>query len=229
MLAVVQPQEHRASAERIHQPVDQRAAGLLGHPHRRRHGLRDQRRGVEWGKLHEHELLLQLRPEVPDGFHCQPGLAHASGPDQGQQAFRAQKPHHGVELPLTSDKAGQRSRQGRCAHVRCVAEVSTRASLAGHSQQPGPRISAQVECRAQALNSVRIGGPPRPTLQILNAAAAESGALSQLLLGQTRRHPVLALRVEAGRSLGSRYESVDKYTRPGNPCPKVPGIGDTVR
>ena len=38
----------------------------------------------------------------------------------------------------------------------------------------------------------------------------------------------MALRASAGRSSGSRYESVDKYTRPGNPCPKVPGIGDTV-
>src|SRR5580692_6597514 len=39
----------------------------------------------------------------------------------------------------------------------------------------------------------------------------------------------VALRAPAGRSNGSKYDSVDKYTRPGNPCPKVPGIGDTVR
>src|SRR5271167_873722 len=31
-----------------------------------------------------------------------------------------------------------------------------------------------------------------------------------------------------GRCDGSRYAMVDRYTRPGNPCPNVPGIGATV-
>src|SRR5258708_39605553 len=32
----------------------------------------------------------------------------------------------------------------------------------------------------------------------------------------------------AGRSLGSIYAKVERYTSPGKPCPNVPGIGATA-
>src|SRR6202163_1316418 len=37
-----------------------------------------------------------------------------------------------------------------------------------------------------------------------------------------------ALRIAAGRACESRYAKVERYSRPGNPCPNVPGMGATV-
>jgi hypothetical protein len=107
VLAVVQHQQEAAGAERVAHRREQRAAGLLLDAHRRRDGLRHERRVRQRRQLHRpHPVRVapQRRGGDPEG---EAGLARPARPSERQQRGAGEDVRELGQGALTADETGE--------------------------------------------------------------------------------------------------------------------------
>src|SRR3954465_14389491 len=104
MFAVIQYHEHVAAANKAHQRIHRRPAGLVGQSKRARYRYRHHRRMSDRRQIDIPNTITELRRDANRDLNSETRLAGAAGSGQGHQPVIAQQPAHIIDLCVASNK-----------------------------------------------------------------------------------------------------------------------------
>ncbi len=183
---VVEDQQQMAVAQGVLQAlVDRRPATSLAHPQGVGDRERDEGRVADGGDRHERGAVGELPAQLGGDLKSEPGLAHPAGSRQCHQPGVGPAEHCGDRrhLALAADQRGERHRQRTWASG-CVSG----GPAPGHGgRQGGAVVRGQPQRFGQGADRRRVGVAVPAPLQLSNRVGRDSGALRQVLLGQSGR------------------------------------------
>jgi hypothetical protein len=187
VLAVIDNDQHVSCGERRTQHLQRLLAGPDADSQAARDNLWQQLRIEDRRKLDVPGAIRVFRRHASGHFDRQPGLADSTRASQREEPDRSEKRRNFRYLPLAAHKTAQWCWQRSGARGNCIRQVRTTAGL----NERTPLGGVQAQRLGQATQRRALRTLPSSAFKIGQAAEARARPLSQPLLSESSRKPVL--------------------------------------